>query len=904
MSRSTAKLVQRARQGDQHAFGRLVEAHYCGVHAILTARTGDLSVAEDLAQETFLTAWTHLDQLRNDDAFPQWARQIARNLSASYWRSEQYRARVAEHYGRHADDAATPTPEDAMTRSEKESEVWEAIQTLRPNLREAVIAFYWHGQSIRETAAALDITPSAAKKRLQYAREKLRGHFEAEWESALGARAQAVDEKRASGRALGLIALGPAAPEVATAAATKAAGAGMMVMAGGAQVVPFAGAGKVIAAVVVLVAISSSAWFVLPSLFVSSDIEAHPASGLGPATDSAGPTVDSVADEPAAPQVANETTPETLAAVVVADENEDVTAPISGRVMGRVKMSVTEESVAGAKVMAHRVGPDTGLPDGESYSQATDDNGRYKFQELPPGDYLVYVRTNRASPRQLKKVTVNENEATIAHVELEDYSPLFGQLLSENGEPVPNALMTVGAVATGSGSGHGPFSYEGAITDRHGMFVFSRYRGPGHLILLAQSATHGNEVFLDMPFPSEGIVPLRMGSKAVLSGRVIDHDDQAIGHVKVVAVGTAVTEWIEADDLTRATYTGLEHETTTDDNGNYLFDDLDPDVGYSVQVYDKDDVALTQPIPVPKVIANRRAVRDIKLYERFTVQGTVVGSVTGRPLRDIKVAWEHLDSGQEGPQIEPGPDGRFEIDVLSGPGLYRFCMRTLYGTLGRTQELDCVEEFVAQGEEHLRIVLTEPVTLSVRAKSQEGDLEDVRIRYRYGTFTGGGTRLGERQPEAYFEFSGFEPWRPVGFQIAAPGYLEYNLPLRDAPPGYVWPTETVWLHRRAEAVGRLVGGDKRVSSVHAFVTVDGQTYKVWAGGRDATRNIRFYDGLPAGEADLHMFGELKFPDGGSDVYYAHLPSVYLPAGEMTDLGEIVLEQVDPATYESFRERYP
>ena len=61
---SEAALAARAQQGDREAFGDLVREHYSGVVNVVYRMCGDVKLAEDSAQETFIRAWQHLDSFR------------------------------------------------------------------------------------------------------------------------------------------------------------------------------------------------------------------------------------------------------------------------------------------------------------------------------------------------------------------------------------------------------------------------------------------------------------------------------------------------------------------------------------------------------------------------------------------------------------------------------------------------------------------------------------------------------------------------------------------------------------------------------------------------------------------------------------------------------------------------
>ena len=70
--------LARARQGDRHAFARIVRAHQSRVRLQLRRLTrGDAALADDLAQETFVQAWLHLNDFRGDARLATWLHRIA-----------------------------------------------------------------------------------------------------------------------------------------------------------------------------------------------------------------------------------------------------------------------------------------------------------------------------------------------------------------------------------------------------------------------------------------------------------------------------------------------------------------------------------------------------------------------------------------------------------------------------------------------------------------------------------------------------------------------------------------------------------------------------------------------------------------------------------------------------------
>src|SRR5579871_6612357 len=71
-----ATAAQAAQKDKHQAFNALVQRFQDLAFACAYAVLGDFQLAEDAAQEAFITAWHHLDQLRTPEAFPGWLKRI------------------------------------------------------------------------------------------------------------------------------------------------------------------------------------------------------------------------------------------------------------------------------------------------------------------------------------------------------------------------------------------------------------------------------------------------------------------------------------------------------------------------------------------------------------------------------------------------------------------------------------------------------------------------------------------------------------------------------------------------------------------------------------------------------------------------------------------------------------
>jgi RNA polymerase sigma factor (sigma-70 family) len=165
-----------AQRGDRGAYARLVAATQRMVASVALAITHDVALSEDIAQETFLSAWQKLDLMRSPSSFLPWLRQIARNRALDHVRAQRYRETVADPMEPILAGVATAAPEPAEAVGAAQDAAWlaQALDEIPEESREVLLLFYREGQSSRAVAALLGMSDGAVRKRLQRARDTLR----------------------------------------------------------------------------------------------------------------------------------------------------------------------------------------------------------------------------------------------------------------------------------------------------------------------------------------------------------------------------------------------------------------------------------------------------------------------------------------------------------------------------------------------------------------------------------------------------------------------------------------------------------------------------------------------------------------------------------------------------------
>ncbi len=217
---SDAELVSCAIAGDRDAFSRIVERYQILVCSLAYSRIGHLGQSEDVAQETFITAWKHLRLLREPDKLRAWLCGIVRNRTHKSLDRERREPVHAAQPLETADDspAREALPSDQAISREEEAILWRALEQISELYREPLILFYREHQSIESVAAELELTEDAVKQRLSRGRKLLQAEVQAFVENTL--------RRTAPGRAFSgaVLAALPAAPAATIGVGTAAKG--------------------------------------------------------------------------------------------------------------------------------------------------------------------------------------------------------------------------------------------------------------------------------------------------------------------------------------------------------------------------------------------------------------------------------------------------------------------------------------------------------------------------------------------------------------------------------------------------------------------------------------------------------------------------------------------------------
>ena len=180
MQPDETNLVERSKGRDLSAFNQIVECYQSHVFNLAARILGDRAAAEDVSQETFISAFRAIDGFRGG-SLRAWLLRIASNCSYDSIRSTKRRAEnsLDESLENPSFQVASkdPSPEQMALRGELRDEIQKAVLSLPPDQRAVVVMIDVQGLSYDEASEATGASLGTVKSRLSRARTAVRGHL-------------------------------------------------------------------------------------------------------------------------------------------------------------------------------------------------------------------------------------------------------------------------------------------------------------------------------------------------------------------------------------------------------------------------------------------------------------------------------------------------------------------------------------------------------------------------------------------------------------------------------------------------------------------------------------------------------------------------------------------------------
>ncbi|WP_181988262.1 RNA polymerase sigma factor [Ruminococcus sp. AM31-15AC] len=168
------KLVLQAAQGNKAAFGALYEETGRTVYFSCLKLLGDPQLAEDITQETYLTALQKLGTLAQPENFPAWVNRIGINLCKMHFRNNAAPEDNSEEIIEEIPDEGL-IPEEYVSNDAKRKIIMDIIDTvLTEEQRRSVILYYFDMLTVPDIAEVMNCTTGTVTSRLSAARKKIK----------------------------------------------------------------------------------------------------------------------------------------------------------------------------------------------------------------------------------------------------------------------------------------------------------------------------------------------------------------------------------------------------------------------------------------------------------------------------------------------------------------------------------------------------------------------------------------------------------------------------------------------------------------------------------------------------------------------------------------------------------
>ena len=176
------ELVTLAQQGNQQAFGKLMERYRESIYFMVLKMVHNRDDAEDLAQEAFSKAFNNLKNYSAEYAFSTLLFKIATNNCIDFIRKKRLQTTSLDSTAVTNEDGDSPTiavpdhnpnPEQSIIKEQRAERIRMVIEKLSPKYRQLIELRYFEELSYEEIAEQLDIPLGTVKAQLFRAKDML-----------------------------------------------------------------------------------------------------------------------------------------------------------------------------------------------------------------------------------------------------------------------------------------------------------------------------------------------------------------------------------------------------------------------------------------------------------------------------------------------------------------------------------------------------------------------------------------------------------------------------------------------------------------------------------------------------------------------------------------------------------
>ncbi len=179
MMQEDRALIKRTLDGDEQAFAKLVDKYQKQIHAIAWQKIGDFHIAQEIAQDVFITAYNNLSTLNYQNRFAGWLYVIADNKCKNWHRKKKASLESLEnmdpveldkvYYAEYLADQR-----EKAAKEKKRSLVHKLISKLQESERTVVNLYYIAEMNCEDIGKFIGVSPNTVRSRLYRARERLK----------------------------------------------------------------------------------------------------------------------------------------------------------------------------------------------------------------------------------------------------------------------------------------------------------------------------------------------------------------------------------------------------------------------------------------------------------------------------------------------------------------------------------------------------------------------------------------------------------------------------------------------------------------------------------------------------------------------------------------------------------
>ncbi|SFB89493.1 RNA polymerase sigma factor [Ruminococcus albus] len=178
------EMVEQVKAGNKNAFKALYEEYYDRLYFFVLKNVDSKEAAEDITQDTFLKSMEKIDSLEKPENYVSWLHSIAYNRCTDMFRSrksdvyfdtdEEFEAAMESH----SLNEPVMVPEDYATDKDRARQLKSMIDSLKPDMKSALILYYYNDMSLADVAKTMGIPENTAKQKIFRARKKLKSKIE------------------------------------------------------------------------------------------------------------------------------------------------------------------------------------------------------------------------------------------------------------------------------------------------------------------------------------------------------------------------------------------------------------------------------------------------------------------------------------------------------------------------------------------------------------------------------------------------------------------------------------------------------------------------------------------------------------------------------------------------------